>query len=86
MIADTIEQAIDALEKELERKPKRIFNLGDGEYGRLIKINYFKHVDGIDTLEFEPVHNGLYRETRRKLGDDYVCTITDWIPLLKQIS
>jgi spermidine synthase len=86
MIVDTLEQAEQVLLQELERNPKRIFDLGNGELGTLKAIHYYKNVDGIDQLEFEPIQNDYYWKVKEQLRDHFTCWITDWTPLLSQIK
>lgn len=83
---ETLEQVENALLAELERKPKRIFDLGDGEKGTLKAIHYYKIVDGIDQLEFEPIKNDYYWKVKEQLRDHFTCWISDWVPLLSQIK
>jgi len=85
MKIETLDEAIEAMERELQSDKKVIFDLGDGEKGRLCEIKYFSHTHGIDELVFKPVRNDYYYETRRKLGDDYVCCISDWTHLVYQL-
>ena len=80
LIPDTMERAIELV--EYHKHNKTVFDLGDGLRGRINKINYFKHADGIDTVDFQPIDNETYRSEKRKLQDDFVVCSQEWINII----
>lgn len=63
-------------------KERTIFDIGNGIKAFITNIKYFKHVDGIDTVEFTPVKNDAYYIERAKLHDDWIIDSQDWIDII----
>jgi hypothetical protein len=84
MTTEMLTSDIELVESTIENhiKNKTLFDFENGIKAYITKINYFKHVDGIDTVEFTPIKNDAYYMERAKLHDDWIIESENWIDII----